>query len=176
MDREGNKKPVNFYAQYATLGKSSLSQSKRSKYMNVQKRLFVTYVASGLDPIHAYMKSYPGYELSRTTILKKVNHLLNDPYVREELMEQTKSLMQKIEDKIREKTGAESLSDYLANTIADLASDPDASNKDKLALIKELKQTFAVQLGLESTKKNLKEIQEASYEEVKPPELGAKTT
>lgn len=175
VNRVGQKSIKNFYAIATKSHKNSLGDSSRlGKYMTSRKKEFVTLVASGMDLYSAYIKAYQVKTISRNGILVQINKLMDDPVVREELMKQMQPFIKQVEDSIREKTGAESLVGFLVDQISELMTDPKAKlPKERRENIKLLINLFGEQLGIAIRKRNPKEIDEAEYEIVKPPELGS---
>ncbi len=172
-DRLNRPHIKNFYAQIANSHKSSLGNtSKLGKYMPLKKKHFVALVAQGVDPYSAYLQSYKTSFFKGSTWMQ-VNKLLSDPLVRQALMEELKPFMSKVEDKIKEKTGFTSISDWLVNELAVLVIDMKLSSKEKRANIQLIINLFGEQLGVvKPPVKSRREIQEADYEVMPPPSLG----
>lgn len=177
VNRVGKKNVVNFYAVATKSHKNSMGDTPRiGKYLTSRKKEFVTLIATGLDLYSAYVKAYQVKTISRNGILIQINRLMDDPIVREELMEQMQPFIRQVEASIKEKTGANSLVSFLVDEISDLISDPKSKiPKERRENIKLLVNMFGEQLGIALRKKTSKEIEEADYEIVKPPELGQPT-
>jgi len=172
-DRKGEKHIKNFYAMVASSHKGSLGTApKLGRYMPLKKKHFVALVAGGLDPYTAYLKAY-GNSHFKTNTWMQVNVLLNDPLVRKALMEEMQPFIQKVEDKIKEKTGYVSLSDWLVDQLAVLLVDMKLSAKEKRANIQLIINLFGEQLGVVKPPiKSKREIQDADFEIMAPPKLG----
>lgn len=172
-DRLGRKHIKNFYAMIASNHKNSLGNtSKLGKYMPLKKKHFVALVAGGCDPYTAYLKSYGNSHFKQNTWMQ-VNELLNDPLVRKALMEEMQPFIQKVEDKIREKTGHNTISDWLVDELAILLVDMKLSAKEKRANIQLIINLFGEQLGVVKPQiKSKREVLEADFELIAPPKLG----
>lgn len=172
-DRLGRKHIKNFYAMVASSHKGSLgSAPKLGRYMPLKKKHFVALVAGGLDPYTAYLKSY-GNSYFKNNTWMQVNTLLSDPLVRKALMEEMQPFIQKVEDKIKEKTGFTSISDWLVDQLAVLLIDMKLSAKEKRANIQLVINLFGEQLGVVKPQiKSKRDIQDADFELIPPPKLG----
>lgn len=177
VNRFGQKSIKNFYAVATKSHKNSLGDSSRvGKYLTSRKKEFVTLIATGLDLYSAYIKAYQVKTISRNGILVQINKLMDDPIVREELMEQMQPFIKQVEDSIKEKTGANSLVNFLVDQITELVTDEKSKvPKEKRENIKLLVNMFGEQLGIALRKKSPKEVEEADYEIIKPPPLGPST-
>lgn len=176
VDKHGQKHIKNFYAVATASHKNSLGNTPRiGRYMTSKKKEFVSLVASGMDIYSAYVKAYKVRTFSRNGILIQLNKLMDDPLVREELMTQLQPFIKQVEQSVKEKTGADTLVQFLVDQITELVTDPKSKvPKDRRENIKLLISLFGEQLGI-ALKKDKKEIQEAEYEEIKPPALGEST-
>jgi len=174
VNRFGQKSIKNFYAVATKSHKNSLGNSGRmGRYLTSRKKEFVTLIAAGLDLYSAYIKAYEVKTISRNGILVQINKLMDDPIVREELMEQMQPFIKQVEASIKAKTGADSLVNFLVDQITELVTDPKSKvPKDRRENIKLLVGLFGEQLGIALRKKPKNEIEEADYEVIKPPELG----
>jgi len=177
VNRFGQKSIKNFYAVATKSHKNSLGDTGRlGKYLTSRKKEFVTLIATGLDLYSAYIKAYQVKTISRNGILVQINKLMDDPVVREELMEQMQPFIRQVEESIKEKTGATSLVNFLVDQISELVTDPKSKvPKERRENIKLLVNMFGEQLGIALRKKSSKEIEDADYEIIKPPELGQST-
>jgi hypothetical protein len=78
-----------------------------------------------------------------------------------------------VEAKIQEKTGHVTLLDFLADEISKLVTNAKITSSERRENIKLMISLFGEQLGLTNfKKKDKREIEDATYELVKPPELG----
>jgi hypothetical protein len=173
-DRNGERHIKNFYGQITNQNQTSLGNTSRlGKYMTAKKKLFVTLVAGGMEPYAAYVKAYSkGY---KNNIVMQVNKLLDDPLVRKALMTEMKPFMEEVERKVKEKTGSDSLVDFLTDQIATLiTTEKGMGAKDRRENIKMMVALFGEQLGLThpKTTQAKREIEEADYKMIAPPELG----
>lgn len=176
-DAKGDKKITkNFYAQVANNNKSSLGNtSVLGKYMTIEKREFVTLLGMGFDPYSAYIKAY---KVKRITTLPNVtmqiNKLLTDKQVQEELMDVLKPFMHKVQLKIRDISDYEDLNELFIDKTAQLLTTQVKSIKDQIAVLKFSYEYFGRVLGIIMTteEQKSKDIQEARFTEIPPPELG----
>lgn len=175
FDRHGMKHIKNFYAVAAHSHKNSLGNTPSiGRYMTSNKKAFVTFVASGMDVYSAYLKAYKVRTYSRNGIFIQLNKLLDDPEVRKELMEHMKPFLKMVEDNIREKTGAESLIDFLVSQVTELVTDSKSQiPREKRENLKLLINLFGEQLGITLRQKDKKEIARAEFEVLPPPALGS---
>lgn len=173
-DARGNKHIKNFYAVAAANHKSSMGNTPRlGRYMTLRKKEFCMLIGAGLDPYQAYIKAYRVGTASKNSIWIQVNKLLNDKMVQEEVMEELKPFLKKVEDRIKAKTGHGSLVDLLADKIAELFTDEDLKAKDVQQNIKLAMELFAQPMGLATPRKNRSlEADEADFELLPPPLLG----
>jgi len=174
-DKKGNRHIKNFYAVAAKNNKSSLGNSSAlGRFMTIKKKHFVTLVAGGVDPYTAYIKAYNKHTASPNGIWIQVNKLLNDTLVREALVEELKPFMEKVEIKIREATGHKTIIDFMVDQLTTLMIDMKLPAKEKRANIKLMLELFGEPLGIvkdKSLKQSRKDLIEAEYEILKPPEL-----
>jgi hypothetical protein len=171
-NREGRKTIKNFYAAIANSNKNSLGNtSKLGRYMTSRKKYFVSLVVGGMEPFNACAKVFNMGISPPNQIFIQVNKLLNDPLVREAIMEQMKPFMQMVTEKIKEKSGHDNLLEFIAEQIAMLVTKEDLSPKEIQTNIKLMLEVFSEQLGLKAPPKDIKKIQEVGYEEVAPPAL-----
>jgi hypothetical protein len=174
-DKHQQKHVKNFYAVAAASHKNSLGNTPRiGRYMTSKKKEFVTLVAGGMDIYTAYLKAYKVRTFSRNGILIQLNKLMDDPLVRKELMEQMKPFMLQVETSVKDRTGADSLVDFLVDQVTELLVDPKSKvPKERRENLKLLINLFGEQLGIAlKPKATTKAIEEAKYEIVPPPELG----
>lgn len=172
-NRNGKPTIKNFYALVANSShKNALGNTpKIGRYMNLRKKMFVSLIGSGVDPFYAYIKAFNPISSTTATIKLQVNRLLNDQAVREALMTELQPFFDKVQLEVKQATGFESLKDFIASKINEVATDTDATNKDKIAVIKLLLDLFGTQLGLTPKKgKEIKDIQEAEFESLPPPD------
>lgn len=176
VDKHGQKHVKNFYAVATASHKNSLGNTPRiGRYMTSKKKEFVTLVAGGMDIYSAYVKAYKVRTYSRNGILIQLNKLMDDPLVREELMEQMQPFIRQVEKSIKEVTGAETLIEFLVDQVTELVSDPKSKvPKERRENIKLLINLFGEQLGI-ALKKDKKNIQDADFEVLAPPALGEAT-
>jgi len=174
IDKYGQKHVKNFYAVATAAHKNSLGNTPRiGRYMTSKKKEFVTLVAGGMDIYAAYIKAYSVRTFSRNGILIQLNKLMDDPLVRAELMEQMKPFMAQVETNLKEKTGAESLIEFLVDQVTELVVDEKSKvPKERRANIQLLVKLFGDQLGIALKEKSKKEIEDAEFEVLSPPELG----
>lgn len=174
-DKHGAQHIKNFYAVASASHKNSLGNTPRiGRYMTSKKKEFVTLVAGGMDIYTAYVKAYSVRTFSRNGILVQINKLMDDPVVRKELMDQLQPFAKQLEDTIKEKTGADSLTSFLIEQITSLVTDPKSQYpKEKRENIKLLINLVGQQLGIALTKGTKKEIQDAEYQEIPMPQLGS---
>jgi len=172
--KDGTLKIKNLYTNVTTTNKSALSDAGiLGKYMTAKKRLFVSFVADGMSPYHAYTQAFrEGYP---SNVYIQTNKLLMDPIVRKALMEEMKPIITKIDTAVMKKTGL-NLSDYLVDQIVSVMTDSKATNRDRRENIKLALALFGEQLGLkppsQSLKEKKREVEDAEYEVVRPPSLG----
>lgn len=174
VNKNGEKSIKNFYAVAAMNSKSSLGNtSKLGKYMTSRKKYFVTLLSQGFSPFMAYAKAYNKSTQGHTAFIQ-VNKLLNDPLVKEEIKMALSPFIEKVERRIKEKTGYENLNEFLAAQLSELISDEDVSVKDKRANLQLAIQLFGDKLGITEPKKLGKgsDAEEAEYHLVEPPQLG----
>jgi len=176
--KDGVKHVKNFYAVCTKAQKNTLGTAgKLGRFMTANKKHFVVLVAGGMDIYHAYLRAFQVKTISPKGILIQINKLMNDERVREALMEQLKPFMVQVEESIKEKTGKDSLMDFLVDQVSDLLTDPKSKMpKERRQNIKLMVELFGRQLGITSPFKSKKEIEEANYEEVQPPQLGVQET
>ncbi len=176
FDKHQQKHVKNFYAVATASHKNSLGNTPRiGRYMTSKKKEFVTLVAGGMDIYSAYVKAYSVRTFSRNGILIQLNKLMDDPLVRKELMEQMKPFMLQVETSVKAATGAESLVEFLVDQVTELLVDKKSEvPKERRENLKLLINLFGEQLGiaLKPPKATNKEIQDAEFEVVPPPELG----
>ncbi len=175
VDKHGQKHIKNFYAVAAASHKNSLGNTPRiGKYMTSKKKEFVVLVAGGMDIYSAYVKAYNVRTYSRNGIFVQLNKLMDDPLVREELMEQMKPFMKQVEDSVKEKTGAESLVDFLVDQVTELLVDHKSTvPRERRENLKLLIGLFGEQLGIAlKPHKKKDEITDAEFEILPPPALG----
>ena len=166
----GNKNIKNFYAFVTNNNKSSLGNTpKTGRFMTPKKRLFVEYIKRRVNPIEAYKRAFNIGPVPISSLLLSINRLLSEEAVMDELMISGQGLSDAVEQKINEVTGTLSLKDFVAYKLAQLAADPEASNKEVLSLIKYLTDTFPEKLGITPKTKDINKIPDTPYQEVKPP-------
>ena len=172
---KGGKRSIkNFYGVASANHKSSLGNtSALGKYMTLKKKHFVTLVSQGFDPYHAYVRAYKVNGASKNNIWIQVNKLLSDPVVKTELMEQLKPVIFKLEKQIQKETGAETLQDWLVDELTKLlAKSNKITPKDRRDNIRLVISLFGEPLGFSTPKTKSKEISEAEWQELPPPQLG----
>jgi len=165
----------NFYAQTANTSKSSLGNtSKLGKFMTIRKKEFVVLISLGYDPYTAYVKAFKVQRSTPQHIQSQINKLLDDPLIREALMEALKPYMQQVQDKVKEITGVSDLNELFVEKMAKIISSEYRDPKVTIMAFKLGLEMFGTQLGLiaPSNHSNSKEPIEASYEIMKPPQLG----
>lgn len=175
IDRYKQKHIKNFYAVAAHAHKNSLGDTPRiGRYMTSKKKEFVVLVAGGMDIYSAYIKAYSVRTFSRNGILIQLNKLMDDPLVRKELMQEIQPFIKMVEEQIKEKTGADSLVNFLVDQITELLIDEKSKvPKERRENLKLLINLFGEQLGIALKKTtNTKGVQDADFELVPPPELG----
>lgn len=171
-DAKGNLKPKNFYAFVANANKSSLGNtSSLGRYLTIPKREFIMLMGMGYDPYSAYVKAFKVKNSSPHYIGIQLNKLLTDPVIQEELMEALKPFMSKVQDKIKEKSGYDSLEDLFIERTANVLLKETKSAKEELAIIEFAYKVFGKVLGIvqPEVKKDPRQIQDVPYEEVRPP-------
>lgn len=176
-DAKGEKKITkNFYAQVANNNKSSLGNtSALGKYMTIEKREFVTLLGMGFDPYSAYMKAYKVKRLtSLSYVTMQINKLLMDKQVQEELMEVLKPFMHKVQLRVQQLSDYKDLNELFIDKTAQLLTTQARSVKDQIAVLRFSYEFFGKVLGIvisEQSKSN-RDVQDAQFTEVPPPELG----
>lgn len=174
---KGGKRSIkNFYGVASANHKSSLGNtSALGKYMTLKKKHFVTLVAQGFDPYHAYVRAYKVNGASKNNIWIQVNKLLSDPVVKTELMEQLKPVIFKLEKQIQKETGAETLQDWLVDELTKLlAKSTKITPKDRRDNIRLVISLFGEPLGFTTPKRTSKNsADEAEWRELPPPQLGS---
>ena len=175
VDQYRKKHIKNFYAVAAHAHKNSLGNTPRiGRYMTSKKKEFVVLVAGGLDIYSAYIKAYKVRTFSRNGILIQLNKLMDDPLVREELVKEIQPFIKMVEEQIKEKTGADSLVNFLVDQITELLIDEKSKvPKERRENLKLLINLFGEQLGIALKRTSTKGVQDADFELVSPPELGA---
>lgn len=177
VDKHGEKHVKNFYAVATASHKNSLGNTpKIGRYMTSKKLEFVTLVAGGMDIYSAYLKAYKVRTYSRNGILIQLNKLMDDELVKTELMTQMKPFMLQVEESVKEKTGANSLVDFLVDQVTELLVD-EKSNvpRERRENLKLLIGLFGEQLGI-ALKPKTNKIEDAKFEVIAPPELGPDST
>jgi hypothetical protein len=173
-DKNNIPHPHNFYGAVAHTNKNSLGNTpKTGRYMNSNKKLFVSLVAEGMNPFMATIKAFPSIYGNHRSIITKVEKLLNDEQVKVALMEAMAPFIEKVESTLKEKTGYNDIVEYVTDQLVALMADSDVSIKDKRENIKLVISLFSDKFGIEpKSKAKQKEIQDAQYEVVAPPQLG----
>jgi hypothetical protein len=131
-------------------GKVSWYEKTLNGKLSVKKRIFAKYVASGLQPIDAYMKAYPdceskGYAKQRTEVLLK--------------SEKVKNLIDKEIEVLLSDTGITKT--YLLEQTKDIVDKKDTRDSDKLRALETLMK-IAGMLNTEKKTESLALIQEFS--------------
>ena len=172
--KDGVKHIKNFYAICTKAQKNTLGTAgKLGRFMTANKKHFVVLVAGGMDIYHAYLRAFQVKTISPKGILIQINKLMNDELVRDALMKELKPFMVQVEESIKEKTGKDSLMDFLVDQITELMVDSRSDTpKERRQNIKLIVDFFGRQLGIQPMLKDKKEIEEAHYKEVQPPQLG----
>jgi|GEM_PF-4735208 len=167
----GKKKTLirNFYGAFTSGSKSGLgSHQILGRYLTPKKLMFAKLIAQGIDPSQAIKIAY-GSKIGAHFYIKQ---LLNDKLVWEVIMASVQPFIKEVEKKVKVKTGSD-LIDFIANQITDLVLAEKMSLKDRRENIKLLLTIFGKQLGIvEAGPKDRKQIEEAEFEIIKPPELG----
>jgi hypothetical protein len=167
--KDGKQNIKSFLAFSTNTNKNSLGDTpKGGKFMTPRKKLFVSLIIGGMDPLIAYKIAFKVGPVPIFSLTTRVNRLLMDENIRAELMEQTQVLVKAAEDQIKEMTGVNSIKELVAVKLAQLAADPDISNKDTIAYIKLLAFLFPEALNINKETKS-KPADSVSYVEVKPP-------
>jgi len=101
---------------------------------------------------------------------------MDDELVKTELMTQMKPFMLQVEESVKEKTGANSLIDFLVDQVTELLVD-EKSNvpRERRENLKLLIGLFGEQLGI-ALKPKTNKIEDAKFEVIAPPELGPDST
>ena len=170
--KDGVPKPNLFYAALAYTNKNSLGNgTPLGKGLTLKKREFILYMSLGYDPYTAYIKTYSKRGFS-PNIKYSVMKLLDDPVIREELVKALKPFMEKVQQKIQEQAGKNIDELIVDHTVEILLSKPTDVVKMKVRHEYEL-EMFGEQLGLVmDSKQSSKEIANASFEVLPPPQLG----
>lgn len=177
-DRIGEKRITNFYGVAAKSQKSTIGSGvSEGVYMNTRKKLFCTLAAQGESLEQAYIAAFKPRYWSKGSLYYKINKLLSDPRVREEMMENFKPFKEKIEAKIAEKTGHKTLSDFVIDKLTELVTNEEVSHKDLRADIVLMMQLFGDSMGisLNNQTKTKREIQDAEFSLINPPQLGGES-
>lgn len=176
--KDGKRRIKNFYGVASANHKSSLGNtSALGKYMTIKKKHFVALVSKGLDPYNAYIQAYKIHSTSKNNIWVQINKLLGDPLVKQELMEQLKPVILKLEQQIQKETGAETLQDWLVDELTKLlAKSSKLSARDRRDNIRLVISLFSEPLGFGAPKSKQINATDAQWSEVPPPQLGYNQT
>lgn len=144
---------------------------------DARKKLWVNYVAGGLDPLEATMVVYRNLAHNKGKMISITNKLLENLKIREYLMTALVPFKTELENQIAEATGGSTLNETIAIEIAKLIGDEPKSQKDKIAKIKLLIDVAFVTGNITKPNSNTKvvEAEDTQFKEVIPPTLGSTT-
>lgn len=158
-----------FQGNFMTAGRNSLKMNTIPGSEN-QKVRFVSYLVAGLHPFKAFRLAMNNNStLPVTTLHRKVNQLVNDEIVRNEISTQLAPFMNELDQKFDDKRLVNELDMLLERSRK--GSDAHRENiKFILGLLNKLPDHMK-----EKNKKSFKEIPETPYNEEKIPEFGKPT-
>jgi len=168
----------NFYAHNANVNKTALGNtSKMGRFMTIRKKEFVLLMSMGYDPYSAYIKAFKVSKTTPGSIQLNINKLLDDPLIKEALMEALKPYMQQVQDKVKQITGYQDLNTLFVEKMAEILTKDYRDPRVTILAFKLGLDLFGTSLGLlapsTATKQGIKEIQEASFKVMPPPQLGS---
>lgn len=177
-DKKGNPNIKNFFASVSKPLKGRLGTSSTlGKYMNPRKRLFITYIKNGVDPVTSYMAAFNKHTSPLHIAVKKVNELLTDPELVEELMIAMKPFISQVESRVRELSNNkyEDLNALYVDKVARLLLKDNKSAMAEVTVLNFSLKLFGHQINLiadeHPSKNKFANATEASFEEVPPKSL-----
>jgi hypothetical protein len=179
-DKHGERHIKNFYAAVANSNKNSLgSTPSMGRFLGARKKEFVLYVQMGFDLYTSYIKAFR-VRANNPHIDIQVQKLLSEKLVREALMEAIKPMMQKIQAEVIKLSNSEynSIEELLIKRTAKLIVKEIDDPKTDLTVLKFAYEFLGKPLGLvtdTNTAAGRKELADAEFEVIRPPELGINT-